>query len=234
MTHSDNSVLKRNMFLWSKPVIASRVKACYKCVPCFLFNLILQVLVLHFKCCHLKTCTQQQGSLRNVWMHLYLFTCFNEKSVTQVQPILLFFFFQSSNLRKPFLPHLLHARARVNSLIISMCQALLAARAGRATLGVLAFFLITFFFTSLSYHLRLNYSHHLALSPPFCHSLSSPPSLSLSLTFSSPCSLFLPSLWHLFSVIISVSYFKLLFRLPLNNMRNLIFRMNILFLFCCH
>lgn len=45
-----------------------------------------------------------------------------------------------------------------------MCQAVLASPAGRATLGVLAFFVITLLLTSLSCHLQLNYSHHLALS----------------------------------------------------------------------
>lgn len=63
-----------------------------------------------------------------------------------------------------FAQHILHACACVNSLIISMCQAVLAGPAGRATLGVLAFYVITLLLTSLSCHLQLNYSHHLAVS----------------------------------------------------------------------
>lgn len=72
-----------------------------------------------------------------------------------------------------FVQHILHACACVNSLIISMCQAVLASPAGRATLGVLAFYVITLLLTSLSCHLQLNYSHHLAVShlPILLHSL---------------------------------------------------------------
>lgn len=104
-----------------------------------------------------------------------------------------------------FVQHILHVCACVNSLIISMCQAVLASPAGRATLGVLAFYVITLLLTSLSCHLQLNYSHHLAVSHLPILFLS----LSFHVSFSNP-----PRLFKIFTT--DLTHFHCFFTLHYN------------------
>lgn len=114
----------------------------------------------------------------------------------------------SSRISFQCLQHLLRACARMSSLIISMCQAVLASPAGRPTLGVLAFSMISLLLTSLSCHLQLNYTHHLALSQSsilslFFLCLSFSPLLTSLLIFTS----LLYSVIVIFVVVILCSFF---------------------------